>query len=279
MGTTKRQRQKEGRLARLEAARAAQQRAQSRRRIVTVIGVVLLFVLVAFAFSALFDEGDEEVATTDTSSTTATTTTGISLTAPEPGASITGETPCPPEDGSAERTTSFEQAPPECIDPDATYVAEVATSEGDFTIDLRPDLAPVAVNNFVVLARYHFFDGIPFHRIVKGFVVQAGDPEATGGGGPGYQFDDELPEDASAYVEGTVAMANSGPDSNGSQFFVVLSDDPGLDPLYSVFGEVSDGMDVVHSIEEAGIEAPSGEPTREVTIESITITEGDAEAG
>ncbi len=180
---------------------------------------------------------------------------------------------CPPEEGTAERTTTFDAPPPMCIDTDATYLAEVATSAGDFTITLDASEAPETVNNFVFLARYHFYDGVPFHRIVPGFVIQGGDANGNpaGTGDPGYEFADELPDSAEAYVPGSVAMANSGPDTNGSQFFIVLASG-NLDPYYSLFGEVTEGMDTtIQDIAATG--TPSGTPTEETVIETVTIVE------
>ncbi|NNC40847.1 MAG: peptidylprolyl isomerase [Acidimicrobiia bacterium] len=169
-------------------------------------------------------------------------------------------------------------APPLCIDTSKTYTAEISTTKGDYTIELDADVAPNTVNNFVVLARYHYYDGVPFHRIVPGFVIQGGDAvgPSPGIGNPGYQFDDELPPalaDAdSFYQNGSVAMANSGVNTNGSQFFVVTGENgENLPPQYSRFGQVVDGMDVVMEIESVG--SPSGSPTEEVIITGITITE------
>jgi peptidylprolyl isomerase len=185
----------------------------------------------------------------------------------------TSSAECPPEDGTAERTTSFDAPPPMCIDEDATYLVEVQTSAGSFTIELDPSEAPLAVNNFVVLARNHYYDGVAFHRIIPGFVIQGGDAngEPPGTGDAGYEFADELPDSADDYVPGSVAMANSGPDTNGSQFFIVL-ESGGLDPLYSLFGQVTEGFDTtIQDIAATG--TPSGEPTSETLIETITVTE------
>ncbi|MGH9278366.1 MAG: peptidylprolyl isomerase [Acidimicrobiales bacterium] len=178
---------------------------------------------------------------------------------------------CPNADGSSARTTSFAQVPPMCITPGKTYTAEVTTTKGSFTIALDPSQAPATVNNFVVLSRYHYYDGVLFHRIIPGFVVQGGDPLGTGGGGPGYTFDDELPR-AGQYKIGSVAMANSGPGTNGSQFFIVTGDrGAALPPNYALFGTVTSGMEVVQAIEATG--TSGGRPTDSTTITAIKITE------
>src|SRR5438105_12121491 len=156
-----------------------------------------------------------------------------------------------------------------CIDPEKQYTAEMVTSKGTMTIALDPAAAPKAVNNFVVLARYHYFDGIVFHRIIPGFALQGGDPEGTGRGGPGYRFTDELPPPG-RYELGSLAMANAGPNTNGSQFFVI-SGPSGvqLPPQYSLFGKVVRGVEVVAAIDVIG--TASGTPKETVTIESVTI--------
>jgi cyclophilin family peptidyl-prolyl cis-trans isomerase len=185
------------------------------------------------------------------------------------GASITGDTPCPKADGSSSRTTSFAKPPPMCITPGKPYMAEVRTSKGTFSISLDSEAAPQTVNNFVVLARYHFYDGVTFHRIVPGFVVQGGDPRGTGAGGPGYRFPDELPK-AGSYRIGSVAMANSGANTNGSQFFIITGEQGvTLPPQYSLFGTVSAGMEVVKAIEAAG----TRQPAEVVSIVNVTIKE------
>ncbi|MBW3645634.1 MAG: peptidylprolyl isomerase, partial [Actinobacteria bacterium] len=136
-----------------------------------------------------------------------------------------------------------------CIDPDRRYTATMETSLGTITIALDPINAPATVNNFVTLARYHYYDGVVFHRIIKGFMCQGGDPQGTGRGGPGYTFADELPRPG-RYEVGSVAMANAGPNTNGSQFFIVSGPSGvGLPPQYSLFGKVVKGLDVVSAME------------------------------
>jgi cyclophilin family peptidyl-prolyl cis-trans isomerase len=182
-------------------------------------------------------------------------------------------TECPAPDGSSPKRQSFDGPPPMCIDPAKRYTADVITSKGAIRIALDPVAAPKTVNNFVVLARYHYFDGIVFHRVIPGFVLQGGDPKGTGTGGPGYKFEDELPKPG-RYELGSLAMANAGPNTNGSQFFII-SGPQGvrLPPNYSLFGQAVSGLDVVAAIDSVGTQ--SGTPKERVVIESVTITEAD----
>jgi cyclophilin family peptidyl-prolyl cis-trans isomerase len=184
-------------------------------------------------------------------------------------------TPTPPNaDGSSPQQRKFDAEPPTLIDTDKRYVATMVTSHGTLVIALDPLAAPRTVNSFVFLARYHYFDGIVFHRIIPGFVLQGGDPTGSGSGGPGYRFADELPP-AGRYKVGSLAMANAGPDTNGSQFFVISGPDGvRLPPLYSLFGEVVSGLDVVEKIDAVG--SRSGSPKERVLIESVTIEERDS---
>ncbi|MEY2477927.1 MAG: peptidylprolyl isomerase [Actinomycetota bacterium] len=183
-------------------------------------------------------------------------------------------TDCPAADGSSPKQQKFKAPPPMCIDPAKSYTAEMVTSKGTMRIALDPLAAPKTVNNFVFLARYHYFDGIVFHRVIPGFVLQGGDPEGSGRGGPGYRFEDELPKPG-RYELGSLAMANAGPNTNGSQFFVISGPDGmGLPPQYSLFGKVVKGLDVVEAIDAIGTR--SGSPTEQVVIESVTIEESDA---
>ena len=281
MGTDKRARQKAGRQARIEAALAAQQKAESRSKMIrgAVFIAILVVIIGALAYSKRDDNKTvESAATPNPSSSLPTGTTPGSVPGgipPEtvPGASITGATSCPPADGSAARTTSFEEPPPMCIDAAKTYKAIVGTTKGSFTITLDAKAAPKAANNFVVLSRYHYYDGVLFHRVIPQFVVQGGDAtgQPAGTGGPGYKFDDELPKDKSAYKIGTVAMANSGPNTNGSQFYIVTAEGR-LEALYSIFGQVTEGFDTtVKAIEQGG--SAGGTPSDPTYITTVTITE------
>jgi cyclophilin family peptidyl-prolyl cis-trans isomerase len=160
-----------------------------------------------------------------------------------------------------------------CIDPAKRYTATMVTSKGELVIALDPIASPKTVNSFVFLARYHYYDGLNFHRVIPGFVLQGGCPEGSGRGGPGYQFDDELPKPG-RYEIGSLAMANAGPNTNGSQFFVISGPDGvSLPPSYALFGKVIKGLDVVAAIDAIGTR--SGSPSENVTIESVTITEED----
>ena len=177
----------------------------------------------------------------------------------------------PNPDGSSEQRRKFDEAPPMIIDTAKTYTATMVTSHGTMEILLDPLGAPTTVNSFVYLARWRYYDGIVFHRIIPGFVLQGGDPTGTGAGGPGYRFADELPKPG-RYELGSLAMANAGPNTNGSQFFVISGPDGvRLPPLYALFGKVVSGLDVVAAINEIG--TPSGKPREDVVIESVTITE------
>jgi len=157
------------------------------------------------------------------------------------------------------------------LDLSKRYSAEMVTSKGTMVFALDALAAPRTVNNFVFLARYHYYEGIVFHRVIPGFVIQGGDPEGTGAGGPGYRFEDELPA-AGKYEIGSLAMANAGPDTNGSQFFVISGPDGvRLPPAYSLFGQLVKGRDVLAAID--GVGSGSGKPREKVVIESVTISE------
>lgn len=176
---------------------------------------------------------------------------------------------------SAAAAKSWSSPPPMAIDEKAAYTAVMRTSEGNISIALDPKQAPKTVNNFVFLAKEGFFDGLTFHRVIPDFVIQGGDPDGNGTGGPGYSFADELPK-AGAYKLGSVAMANSGPDTNGSQFFIITGQQGvQLPPNYSLFGQVTKGLDVAEKI--STMAAPGTEtPDPPVTIEKVTITETPA---
>jgi cyclophilin family peptidyl-prolyl cis-trans isomerase len=140
------------------------------------------------------------------------------------------------------------------IDDDTIYSVSIKTDRGTIVADLDPRLAPKTVNNFVSLARRGFYDGLTFHRVEPGFVIQGGDPDGTGRGGPGYRFEDEPVQ--GDYTAGALAMANAGPNTNGSQFFICLSDLTGrLDKNYNLFGHVTSGLDAVQAVKKGDVMA------------------------
>ena len=167
-------------------------------------------------------------------------------------------------------TKQYAAAPPLTINPARRYTATLETSAGTMIAELLPGEAPMTVNNFVFLARDGFYDGVIFHRVIPGFMIQGGDPTGTGRGGPGYRFRDEPVR--LGYKRGTLAMANAGPNTNGSQFFIMHTD-YGLPPNYTIFGRLTDG----HAALDAIAGAPTGSQDRPhdpVSITAVTIVEG-----
>ncbi|MGI9667404.1 MAG: peptidylprolyl isomerase [Acidimicrobiia bacterium] len=165
----------------------------------------------------------------------------------------------------------YSSAPELTIDRDKTYTAVIHTTAGDISVSLYASDAPQTVNNWVFLANDGFYDDVIFHRVIKGFMVQGGDPTGTGTGGPGYRFRDELGHSKSSYSRGTLAMANAGPNTNGSQFFIMHAD-YGLPNAYSIFGEVTEGLDIVDAIANAPT-GPQDRPHEPVSITGIDIAE------
>ena len=165
----------------------------------------------------------------------------------------------------------FTACPPMLIDPLKQYTATLHTEKGQIVIQLFPEAAPLTVNSFVFLARNGWFDGVTFHRVLPGFVAQTGDPTGTGYGGPGYAFADEISSELKFDKAGVVGMANAGPGSNGSQFYITLAAVPQLDSNYPIFGQVISGMEVVNSLTprdpEQQVGLPPGELISKVTIE------------
>jgi cyclophilin family peptidyl-prolyl cis-trans isomerase len=164
--------------------------------------------------------------------------------------------------------TDQPKAPSGDLDLSQTYAAQFVTERGAFTCELFAADAPRTVENFVNLARAGFYDGTTFHRVIPGFMAQGGDPTGTGRGGPGYQFGDEFNPARRHDAAGVLSMANAGPNSNGSQFFITFGQTPHLDGKHSVFGRVSDGMDVVLALRERD---PSRDPAPGDRIERIEI--------
>jgi peptidyl-prolyl cis-trans isomerase B (cyclophilin B) len=300
VGTPKRERQKANRQQRLEelaAERKKEDRKKGTIKWVSIIGgIAVLIVGIALLSNR---KSDKKVSTTPTtlapgasdpsstvpgassSSVAAPGTTAAPLAAAPatvPGKTLTDATVCPKADGSESRVIAFKAEAPMCIDAAKKYTAVVTTNKGSYTATLDAKKAPKAVNNFVVLARYHYFDITTCHRIIPNFVVQCGDPGTgpggMGTGGPGYTFADELPAKGE-YKIGSLAMANSGVNTNGSQFFLITGPDgAALPPSYSLFGQLDAGQEaIIKTLDAAGTKA--GVPTKElVYIEKVEIKEG-----
>jgi cyclophilin family peptidyl-prolyl cis-trans isomerase len=258
---------RERHLAKLAARRAAERRRRRRQRFVAIgVGMFLVVALIAGLGVVFLSGGKTKTVAKPTPTPT-----------PSPTASV-GGVACgaeAPEAASVDKP-SFKKPPALTIDKRKTYTATIETSCGTIQLKLFPKQAPLAVNNFVFLAKKHFYDGLVFHRIVANFVIQGGDPAGTGEGGPGYMFKDELNNDLT-YKLGSLAMANSGPNTNGSQFFIVAgSDGTTLPKNYTIFGEVTKGLDVVQTINAlptVGGTDPStkDKPLQAVYIETVTI--------
>ncbi len=245
-----------------------------------VIGILGLGVASAFSLAKDAPTTEDIVAPTSAASaepaadSTETASTTVAPTTVPPVIAIAPTCPAP---GDATTTAkAFSSAPVGCIDPRATYRAVITTSEGEFTIELDQQRAPLSTNNFVFLARKGFYNGLTFHRVVPGFIMQGGDPKANGTGGPGYTIPDELSANARFRI-GTVAMANSGPNQNGSQFFVVTGNNGENIPNTStVFARVVKGTKTLEAVDALGVQpTPDGQelaPQRPITITGIEIT-------
>jgi len=285
MGTAKRERKKMNREMGRQAQEVAAKRQKTTKTTVRIVGAIVIILALFFGIAFLTNDDSTDNASPVTTSVDAfastTVAAGDATTVPSdtaaPADFVYGTTECPPVDGAATQTQDFDDSFALCIDPTKTYTAVVTTNMGTYSAVLDATKAPGAVNNFVSLARNKYFDGTTCHRAIPGFMVQCGDPTATGSGGPGYKFADEFPA-AGEYKIGSLAMANSGANTNGSQFFVITGDQGvSLPPNYTLFGQVTDGLDsTVAALDAAGNDDPSSNgvpPLTEIKIESITITE------
>jgi cyclophilin family peptidyl-prolyl cis-trans isomerase len=272
-------RSRERQLAKLAARRQAERDAVRRRRerILRSLGIVVAMVLVASVGLFLINRK------------------GTTTASPSPTVKPSGSPSASPSDlpvacgGSVPKTAgegkpTIPQAPPMLIDPSKTYTATMQTSCGRIVIQLDAVHAPIGVNSFVFLVKKAFYNGLTFHRIVKDFVIQGGDPKGDGSGGPGYQFATETSPKVTFDSAGLLAYANSGPDTNGSQFFITLAPTPQLNPStnqsFTIFGKVIKGLDVVKKIgaipgtPNPGIPGENSVPTQTVYIESVKIAVG-----
>jgi len=278
VGTEKRERQKANKARReQELARQAARSRTTRIGLLVAGAVVAVFILV-FVAGRFIDDGDDTddtlVTEQEQAEPTPTDTPTDSAAPVEEEPAAEASVGCPPIEGSDEQIQEFDGPPPMCLDPDVSYSAKITTTAGEVTAELDQEQAPNTVNNFVFLARYNYFDDTPCHRVINGFVTQCGDPTATGQGGPGYDFADELPE-AGEYAIGSLAMANSGPDTNGSQFFIISGERGAeLPPLYNLFGAiVDDDLAVVEEMDARGSLDESGVASEEIRIVDVEIIE------
>lgn len=263
--------------ARRQAGRQAATAARRRKRLVAVIGLLLVVALVAGLVGALVSGGSSDPTTTRPSTTTTPTSSTVppvSLTPVAPGATLTGATPCPAEDGSSPRTTSFAGPPPTCIDLGYLYQAVVHTTVGDITLQLNTAETPTAVNNFVVLSRYHYYDGQPFSPIVTKTLagVEAGFAGTDRAASPGYELPSEVPPQgqlAGAFTVAFIPLSDTG--AYDAPFFIAtFGGSVQLDTAPTVFAMVLDGEPTIQAIDAAG--SSTGRPTQEILITSIDVT-------
>lgn len=268
MAQEKRQRQRENREKRLAAERKAARAKALRRRIIQVV-ILFVVVVVVLGINSLLGGDDADgtsettVAPTETTVAATPSDTAPPTTAPPTTAPDAPDPVAIPADYDDYRTLpvacggtrpepveqmQFDAPEDQGLTSSDRVVATVVTSCGDIVLELDPAAAPETVNSFVFLARQGYFDGQVFHRLVEGFMAQGGDPSAVGGGGPGYTLPDEFPADGFVYEKGILAMANRGPGSSGSQFFIMF-EDGGLPPQYSVFGRTVDSDSTMDAIE------------------------------
>ena len=194
-------------------------------------------------------------------------------TLPPPGATTLASEPVKRFiDVGGARIAQYSNVPPVTIDPAAPYRAVIRTSLGNMEIELFPAQAPVTVNNFIFLAKDGFYDGVVFHRVIPSFMIQGGDPLGQGTGGPGYQFQDEFSSTLAFDQPGRLAMANSGPATNGSQFFITVAPTPHLNGKHTIFGKVTSGQDIADAISNVA-QASGNRPTEPIVIERIEIQE------
>jgi len=279
MGTAKRERQKanrQARLAELEVEETKEAREQTTRRLGTFIGIgaaiIAAIVLIAFLMGRGDDEPETSFAPTPVPQITADEPTAVP-------AQLLDAVPVDFEPWSgtgalsavtpAARVGAYTEAPPMTVDATNAYSAGLNTDSGKIRINLFADEAPLAVNNFVSLARDGFYDGVIFHRVLADFMAQAGDPAGIGTGGPGYSFADEFDSPRVFDKPGILAMANSGPATNGSQFFITLVPTPHLDNKHTIFGELAEDPEILSNImlRDPGAGGPA------TVIESISIVE------
>ncbi|TSC84262.1 MAG: peptidylprolyl isomerase [Parcubacteria group bacterium Gr01-1014_13] len=238
------------------------------------IFLLVVAVLVGGAYLYRKQKAASPQPATETTSTQTSQPTSTDMNVTAPNSTSTTSTVDNTPKSKLNMDLSIYKIPIMIIDQKKTYTAKMKTTAGEMEIALNASMTPETVNNFVFLSKKNFYDNTIFHRVIKGFMIQGGDPEGTGKGGPGYKFNDE--PFTGEYLRGTLAMANSGPNTNGSQFFIMHDDYP-LPPNYVIFGKVTKGLDVVDKIAMAQVTmSSSGEnskPVNPVKILSIEIVE------
>jgi cyclophilin family peptidyl-prolyl cis-trans isomerase len=233
----------------------AERRRRRQRRVALVLVVGILGLFGVGSTAAVFLSREPEATPSPTASP------------PVEAVACGGERPA-----AGEPKPTFDKPPEMQIDRKKSYRAVLETSCGTIEMELFADRTPLTVNNFVFLARQRFYDGLIFHRVIPGFMNQTGDPKGNGTGGPGYAFKDEIVKDLRFDRPGLLAMANSGPDSNGSQFFITVAPARHLDGMHTIFGRVTRGMDVVNEINGLATD-PQDRPNETAYIERVRIVE------
>jgi len=261
MATPKRERKRVSKQVRNERQASARQRATARRqRRVGFVSILLVVIIGVFGVLSATNSGNRDPK--DQSAARSKPTVAQ------------GQTSCPAADGSSPRQIFFEREPGRCIDATKRYEAVMKTTAGTMHFELRPGRAFKAVNNFVFLARYHFYDGLDFHRVLKDAFIQTGEPTAKGVTGPGYFFrDDGLPLSGSDYVPGALLFAHERPNENGSQILIVSgAQGATLEPVFPLFGKLSRGMEVLERINATGT-SDIGKPSTRYRVIGIEVSE------
>ena len=237
-------------------------------RVLVVIAIVLaLLALMACVLQT--PEPDDQTAVAETPAPASPATAVPAGTAV--AATVTAAPPTVQSSGRSAAQASFSSPPVMALDPESDYVADIRTNQGNFRVMLFATQTPVTVNNFVFLAQQGFYDGLIFHRVIENFMIQGGDPTGTGGGGPGYQFQDEIVPGLVFDSPGKLAMANAGPGTNGSQFFITVAATDWLNGNHTIFGEVIEGQSVLSAISRVATNNRDA-PLQRVVIERIDIT-------
>lgn len=255
---TRKQMSKQERVQRQNAAREAERLRKQRKSIFAAVSIGIVGILVVFGIVGTNPKNRKAL-----NQTTVPT---------QPG-----EIACPKADGSSKRQTLFDAEPGRCVDSTVIYEATIKTTAGTMVVELYPARAFRAVNNFVFLARYHFYDGLPFHRVLKDAFAQTGDPLNPGVTGPGYEFkDDGLPSSSSAYVKGALLFAHDRANANGSQLlFIVGPNGQTLNPTFPLFGQVKQGLDVLDRINRGANPQDIANPSARYSIIGVDVVEKD----